>query len=246
MPAKITKPLMEGLPSKIYLCAFPAPKSRYQIAREIYNIPKGQIPPTAKVSNVVRDMLSEKYGTKYLIKTPEESILSDVAPLVAEMEKELIKDAVSAQVQSGKELTDIQSFIQSIKLTQKQKTELTAFLDKDFRPFISKHKKKLLDEGDVSAYYVLTDIIGLIVHYKKFLLSIADIKEYKELMAIAFLEGDMEIMEDINKMQLSNSLIEKLEFFVPDELLEISKISEAIVKGFIRIAEHAEKKKQHA
>lgn len=239
MPAKITNPLMEGLPSEVYLCAFPAPKSRYQIAREIYNIPKGQIPPTAKVSNVVRDMLSEKYGKKYLVDTPE-GILSDVAPLVAEMEKELVFTA-SAQALSDKKVPDIRS----IKLTEIQKTELTAFLNGDFRQFISKRKKRLLDEGDVSAYYVLTDIIGLIIHYKKILRSIADIKEYKELMSIAFPEGDIEIWDDINEFQLSDSLIQKLELFVPDELIDAEKIIEAFMTGFFKLADYAAKKNQH-
>ncbi len=240
MPAKITNPLIEGLPSEIYLCAFPAPKSRYQIAREIYDIPKGQIPPTAKVSIVVRDMLTEKYGKKYLIETPD-GILSDVAPLVAEMEKELIF-AASNQALSDKKLPDIQS----IKLTEKQKTELTAFLDVDFRQFIQKHKRNLLTEGDINAYYVLTDIIGQILYYKKFLLSIADIKEYKELMAIAFPEGDVELTDDINKMQLSKSLIEKLEFFVSKELLDIAKITETLMNGYFRLVDYAAKKNQHA
>jgi len=225
---KIENPLVEGLPSDVYLCAFPAPKSRYQIAREIYKIPAGQIPPTAKVSNVVRDMLSEKYGKKYLIDTPE-GILSDVAPLVAEMEKELKE-----------------SEAHPTKINDTERAELTAFLDDSFRSFIRNHKKKLLDEGDVSAYYLLTNIIGLIVYYKKFLLSIADMKDYEKYLSIAYTDEDIRSSSTIKQMQLSNSLIEKLQFFVPEELIKTAKITEEIMKQFVKIADYAKEKNQHA
>lgn len=230
MPAKITNPLMEGLPSKIYLCAFPAPKSRYQIAREIYNIPKGQIPPTAKVSNAVRDMLSEKYGKKYLIETPN-GILSDVTPLLAEIEKDLEEH-------------------RKIKITDAEKFDLTNFLNNQFRASVA---NIVPPKGDVNVYYILKNNIGGIVYAKKFFTSIdLDDSEFKKFLKCFIPETEeegwkelKEMWKELKKIPLSNPLLEKLEVFAPEELVKTTELAKGIgtifFKGISKLAETCRK-----
>lgn len=214
MPKEIQNPLMEGLPSKVYLNAFSIPKSRYQIAREIYNIPKGQIPPTAKVSNVVRDLLGEKYGRKYLIETPD-GVLSDADPLVAEIDKNLN--------------------IQKVKLTDSKRTELATFLNSDsFRKFVSQYKTKICDDGDVNAYHILTDILGFIISTKNMLRDVTDNKDFEELMYIVNPKDYLKLIEESRKIQLSDDLLEKLDTLVPKELINIRNFCKTIEEVFTR------------
>ncbi len=214
MPKKIENPLTEGLPSKVYLKAFPAPKSRYQIAREIHNIPKGQIPPTAKVSNVVKDLLGETHGKRYLVETPD-GIRSEVEPLVAEIEKRLD--------------------IQKVKLTESERAELFTFLNSDsFRKFVDQYKNKICDDGDVNAFHILTDILGSMIFYKNMLLDITDNKDFEDLMYITNTGEYSELIEDSRKIQLSNKLFEKLDIFVPEELLKIRRLNKTIEEVFTR------------
>lgn len=87
MPKKITNPLREGLPSKIYLLAYGDHVSGYEIAKRIYG-KEYRIPPTAKVygwlkklekDNIVSIGRGEKKG----------GITSNVDPLINEVEKDL-------------------------------------------------------------------------------------------------------------------------------------------------------------
>jgi hypothetical protein len=195
MPKKIENPLTEGLPSKVYLMAFSTPKSRYQIAREIYNIPKGQIPPTAKVSNVVRDLLTDTtYGKKYMIET-ENGVLSNVGPLADEIEIELKNH--------------------NMILTDREKIELTAFLHADFRETynrFTKDKWQIKVQGDVNAYRGLRTFLGYVVFYvdlqSKFF-------QNKSIWNNMFREMQTEV---ICYDYLSPELIHKLKIFIPDEL----------------------------
>jgi hypothetical protein len=94
MPKKITNPLREGLPSKIYLLAYGDHLSGYEIARKIYGtrapskFEKGEIPPTAKVYGWLEKL--EK-GTIVSIKKEgkKKSVTSNVDPLINEVEKDL-------------------------------------------------------------------------------------------------------------------------------------------------------------
>lgn len=205
MPKKIENYLKEGLPSKIYFYAFPKSISRYAISNLLYSKTA-----TSHISTTSRDMIDKGY----LIES-DEGILSNVAPLVAEIEKELET--------------------KSIKLTNTERTELTAFLNGGLRQYISKHRPNKLGKGDVSAYHVLTEIIGLIVYQKKLFLSIPDIMEYKKLLSNNSLEGDIEKIEELEKIKLSDSLVKKLEIFVPEELITITEMAKIVLEGFINV-----------
>lgn len=131
----ITNPLKEGLPSKIYLTAFSKPISRYGIAKILYSTPQGQVPPTAKVSNVVKDLLLKGY----LEEIKGEGVYSKIEPLIIEIEKELQKE--------------------NIILTKEEKVELSAFLGGSFRYLLV----PITPNGDMNAYTQITNTLGTIV-----------------------------------------------------------------------------------
>lgn len=88
MPKKITNPIREGLPSKIYSVAYGEPISGYKIAKIVYGIEepeepskRKQIPPTDKIYKWL-NKLEGKYFTK-----KEEGYLSDAKPLLEEIKK---------------------------------------------------------------------------------------------------------------------------------------------------------------
>lgn len=85
MPKKITNPIREGLPSKIYLIAFGIPISGYGIAKKIYGVEK--YPPTAKVMEWLKKLVKEG-----IISKTEKGYLSNVEPLANEIALTLKED----------------------------------------------------------------------------------------------------------------------------------------------------------
>jgi hypothetical protein len=78
LPKRITNPIREGLPSKIYLLAFYHPVSGYQIAKRIYDVEK--YPPTAKVMEWLKKLVKNE-----IIAKTDEGFLSNIKPLVDEI-----------------------------------------------------------------------------------------------------------------------------------------------------------------
>jgi len=93
MPKKITNPLREGLPSKIYLLAYGDHLSGYEIARKIYGWPskyrKPPIPPTAKVYGWLKELEKNKIVSIKREGKKKSYVTSNVDPLIGEVEKEL-------------------------------------------------------------------------------------------------------------------------------------------------------------
>lgn len=85
MPKKITNPIREGLPSKIYLLSFGTPISGYEIAKKIYGVEK--YPPTAKVMEWIKKLMKEGIITK-----TEEGYFSSIEPLANEILRTLKED----------------------------------------------------------------------------------------------------------------------------------------------------------
>ncbi len=221
MPKKIENPLREGLQCKIYFLAFPEPISRYAIA----NIIHGR-PTTSHISVESKKMIERGY----LKEMDNRSIFSNITPLVTEIEKDLEEK-------------------RKIKLTDAEKSELTAFLDNQFRAVIAEIE---LPKGDVNAYYILTNSIGFIAHMKKIYSSVEpDNSDTKEFFQAFAPDIDMDVVKDIKKIPLSNSLIEKLEMFAPRKIIMATEMAKDIgnrfADGFIKLSKDAdnEKKKQH-
>ena len=97
MPKKITNPIREGLPSKIYLIAFGIPISGYGIAKKIYGVEK--YPPTAKVMEWLKKLIKEG-----IISKTEKGYLSNIEPLANEITLTLKEDI-------GIELTEFERYI---------------------------------------------------------------------------------------------------------------------------------------
>ncbi len=228
MPRKIENPIKEGLPSKIYLRAYSAteakPISRYQIAKDIYGTPQGQIPPTPKVINAVRDLLGEEYGKKYLSRTPEDKVFSDSEPLVTEIEKNLQ--------------------LQGKNLTEDEKRELRELCEVPLRSAVEILLPSVDFKSDVNAYTYLTDIIGQYTLFKMLML-LSEKPAMKHMMSCTFenlmfaivsnihepdspdevtaKELTKEWIDTINKISLSKSLMMKLLPFMPSQLKPVVK-----------------------
>lgn len=79
---EISNYLKEGLPSKIYLQAFPEPISRYRISKELYPIGRQT---SSKIIEWSKKLINEGY-----LSTPaKDRILSNVEPLISEIKKEI-------------------------------------------------------------------------------------------------------------------------------------------------------------
>jgi hypothetical protein len=85
LPKKITNPIREGLPSKIYLLSFGRPISGYAIAKKIYGLEK--YPPTAKVMEWLKKLVKEG-----IISKTEEGYFSNIEPLANEIVRTLKED----------------------------------------------------------------------------------------------------------------------------------------------------------
>lgn len=210
---KISNPIREGLPSKIYLKAYPKTISRYQIAKELYAIEKGHIPPTAKVSNQARVLINLGYVTETETK---DGIISNTEPLLKEIEKELETKNIPA-------------------LTTQERKELYNFLDMEFRLLIEKKR----NGGDMNAYSELTKQLGGIVFIKDLFNSVRDRKQREMLLQILTLENVVDKkMAMINSVKLSQSILDKLFVFVPEYLRPlktlIHQITPSIAKELIR------------
>lgn len=83
IPAKITNPLRQGLPAKIYLLSLGTLTTRYKIAKIVYGVVKG-VPPVGRISVTVRKMIEDGYLAEV-----EDKITARIAPLVDELEREL-------------------------------------------------------------------------------------------------------------------------------------------------------------
>jgi hypothetical protein len=96
LPKRITNPLREGIPSKIYLLAFNGPVSGYGVAKKVYSVEK--YPPTAKIMVWMKQLVKE--GAIFKTK---EGYISNVEPLINEICRTLFD--------RGVELSDLESYM---------------------------------------------------------------------------------------------------------------------------------------
>ncbi len=93
MPKRITNPIREGLPSKIYLLAYGKPITGYEIARRIQGIKtpgsgeRAITPQTGKIYGWLKKLMDDGYVIK-----KENGYLSKAEPLLKEIEEALNGD----------------------------------------------------------------------------------------------------------------------------------------------------------
>lgn len=138
MPKKIKNYLTDGIPSKIYLKAYPEPISRYKISKELYPIGKQT---SSKIIEWSKILLDEGF----IKQIDKKGILSDVNPLIREIENNLKQEEIT--------------------LTEIEKKELSIFLENDFRQYLKSINKDAFN-GGYNAYTVLSFYLGFIAKTK--------------------------------------------------------------------------------
>lgn len=197
MPKKITNYLKEGLPSKIYLRAYPEPISRYRISKELY-------PDVKTTSSKIIEHSKKLIEKGYLLAPKKDRILSDVNPLIREIENNL----------KQKEIT----------LTEQEKKDLAFFLNKDLRDFLKTIDKKEFNGNN--AYSVLSYFIGFIAT-NKLLLYDSRLSDFENIK-IPYKNGTPEQFKLIVENELNKEVLIKLKEISP---FNFSSLIDFLKKG---------------
>lgn len=150
---KIVDPLSEGLPSRIYLAAYPEPKTSYQIAKMILS------------GSRARDAAG-RVG-KTIIKYREYFDIKHVR--VSELK---VKALIHSRVQP---LLD--RLVEECRLEPSEKKMLEGYLETDFRVAVGEHLRGLLKGSpgflsrEVNAFETLTGLLGFIFYIAKIYIS---------------------------------------------------------------------------
>jgi hypothetical protein len=158
MPRKITDPLTQGMPSKIYFIAYGGPISGYKIAKKIQGLKgRAKLPQTAKIYNWL-----EKFEEMGIVKKVEGGWISQPQPLLTEIERRFkVKFEHFSKILSKLELEgeakaepDLSEFERHVLLT---------LLDSEvFRSFVYFISQDFDFKGDLNAINLMLNQLGII------------------------------------------------------------------------------------
>lgn len=155
MPRKITDPLTQGMPSKIYFIAYGGPITGYKIAKKLQET-KGRmkLPQTAKIYNWL-----EKFEEGGMVKKVEGGWISQPEPLLLEIERRLrvrfdrfskIFSKLGEEIRGEKSLSKFERYV------------LLSLLDSEaFRSFVDYLSQDFDFKGDLNAIDFMLGQLGV-------------------------------------------------------------------------------------